>query len=93
MKLDWIKYQAPGLEAKYMLVLTLGTTGGKLYCLDADKIDNIDREFLKAKNTYLDALTLQEKIEAIKLLRPSIMRHHKTIRLTNMVILKEYKLT
>lgn len=75
-----------------MLVMGLGTANGKLCCLDTESLSEKDKTFLRKRSDYLKKLSLEDKIETIKKLRPSVLQSCKTINTSNFVIDKEYSI-
>ena len=92
MDLLWACYSGKG-RPEYKLLLVLGKSNGKVVCLDADKLDDSDRQFLRSKSAYMDKLSLDEKVALIKEMKPHIIKNCKTIGEGNLRISKTYPIT
>ena len=75
-----------------MLVLVLGTKDNKLYCLDTDKLNSSDKEFIRSRNNYFSKLGLEDRITQLRDVRPSVMKCYRTISTSNFVVDKEYSI-
>ena len=92
MKLYWAQYRLENKSPRRMMLLVLGVHNGKLHCLDADALDTSDKEFMRSKAAYFDKMALNDKVAMLKELRPSTLKHFKTIYLKNLVIDREYSI-
>ena len=92
MKLYWVQYNPKSKASRRMLLLVLGVENGKLYCLDADALDEKDKEFIRTKSNSFDKMALNDKIAILKELRPGALKHFKAIYMKNITIENEYSI-
>lgn len=85
MKLYWCKY-----GDKYKLVIPLGTSEGKLYCLQDTDLSKPVKQIIRSSAIILDGLSLKERINWLKNNCPAAMAGFRTLHENKLMVYKKY---
>ena len=91
MFLAWTRY-GQGPSGKYMLYVVLGERGGKIVCLDANKMPEDVVKILQDRNKVIDSMPIETKLSWIREVWPTYGSAYKEIFTTNVTIERKYPL-
>lgn len=91
-RLTWINYEGQDSQKRNYLFLELGTSGGNICGLIADKISPQEITLIRQNAEVLSKMELEEIMEWLRKSCPDSIKAFRTLKPDKMVVLNAYPL-